>query len=311
MSSPAKRPASGPRACEQRAHGRALVRRRAAAAPRAPSARTAARRPGGSRALGDQLELGARRFGVVVRAVVVREREALVLDRPVDAVANGRRGGARHSSAPSASSSPWLPTTSTPVDADHARAPSAPGRPVIARDERVARDEVAQDRPRLLGDGARPRAARRSARACRRRRAGSRPRSGASRSRSERVHCPYDTSGAPARRHRRRRRLLQRALRRRRRADHRSAAAPLRALQRAARDGDVARRDRRSRRLPGTIRYAFHGDVEWGYARARRPARERRRRRRHRAPAADAPRAGSRSRSRLSSSSSACCCSST
>ena len=60
--------------------------------------------------------------------------------------------------------------------------------------------------------------------------------------------------------------------------------------------------------LAGTIRYAFHGDVEWGYAAlvglpasvgavAGTAIQQRL-----------APRAGSRSRSPRSSSSSACCC---
>ena len=40
--------------------------------------------PCGSGAFCDLLELGARRFRVLVQAVVVREREPLVLDRPVD-----------------------------------------------------------------------------------------------------------------------------------------------------------------------------------------------------------------------------------
>ena len=45
--------------------------------------------------------------------------------------------------------------------------------------------------------------------------------------------------------------------------------------------------------LAGTIRYAFHGDVEWGYAALVGLPASVRRRRRHGDPAADAPRAGS------------------
>src|SRR5262249_39453461 len=126
--------------------------------------------------------------------------------------------------------------------------------------------------------------ARGSARAFRRRRARSQRASPPHAAEPARP-SPYDTNGAPPRRDRRRRGFLQRAVRCGRRVDHGAAAPAVRALFRASRDGDVARRDRDHcacwndpLRVPRRRRVELRGPG--------RPPRERRRRLRHRDSAA-------------------------
>ena len=109
-----------------------------------------ARRPGAARPLGDFLQLGPRPSRVLVRAVVVREREALVLDRPVDGVAE-----LLEPSAPLAGAFRELEAVTAcdhhAVDADEVpRDVAGPSRD--RADERVARDELAQQGPRRLRD---------------------------------------------------------------------------------------------------------------------------------------------------------------
>ena len=197
VSSPAKSARVQPGLREERARPRCPCPRRAAAAPRAPSARTARAGPSRARALGDALELGARRVAVRVRAVVVREREALVLDGPVDGVAERVQAPAPLVGAVGELEAVAARRRSTPSTPTSSRR-DGPGRPRDRADERVALDEAAEHVARLLRHGRVLGPRRRSARACRRRRAGS-PRAPALHAVGRARPRPYDTSGAPAR----------------------------------------------------------------------------------------------------------------
>ena len=181
-----------PGASEQLAHGRPLVRveRRDELEHHAAEARSQALL---ARALGDQLQLGARAVRIGRRPVVDRERQALVLDRPLD-----RAGELLEPRAPLLRIRVQLEAVvaddGDPVDADDRPAHA----PLAARhraDEAVARDEAAKHLARRLRHAPSPRAAPRSAPACRRRRAGSpRPRAPRAAGRA-RPRARYDIGG--------------------------------------------------------------------------------------------------------------------
>ncbi len=100
-----------------------------------------------ARPLGDALELGSRTLGILVYAVVVRQGEALVLDRPVD-----RAAELLQAVAPLACVVCELePVTADDLDAvDSDQVARNDARSASHRaDEGIAHDKVAQHGPRV------------------------------------------------------------------------------------------------------------------------------------------------------------------